>query len=462
LKKKFQSTFQQAQNLLTRPGSKDTSNRNIATETIDETPALRDQDQTYSGADSSYITPSKYEYLTAKYRDTSLDTKPVANSRWVTANVRQCSPQSRHAYNGIDTPKVRQDHVDNPPTIATPAESNKATSKRILKPSKYSHRYMGAKTDRIGYKTSSKSSPNLLYKDFDDELNDLKSSNAGIMTNGVPTTYSSSTYLHSNPVGQSSTSLYNQYHQPNDNYPYNYSAPNQQRELKWNELDSMLGAQSALLNRLESDFVANRTKLKAAVNITSAASVYPSSSSSKNNSSQNSLVSAYPLRNPYATTTASDLSRPKLNPNRYVSSATSHIDPYKPSEVYLKQADLSVSLASPTDPNKSLTDTVTKRKILKYGGGSASDRKTTILSDIVGSHDLPNNKNTFNQADASIVDLIKDFNIVDSKNELPTVAMDANATKPKVAVENGVNARKYGEHEYLPQALTSNAVANKL
>jgi len=37
---------------------------------------------------------------------------------------------------------------------------------------------------------------------------------------------------------------------------------NANREEKWNELDTMLGAQSALLSRLESDFVANRNKMK--------------------------------------------------------------------------------------------------------------------------------------------------------------------------------------------------------
>jgi hypothetical protein len=512
LKKKFQSTFQQAQNLLTRPGSKDTANRNGYVETIKETPT-RDQDKSTSAISATDTGPqtylasnNKYEYLAAKYRDTSLDTKPVANSRWVTANVRQSSPPqqaSRYGNQANDKPmktqaKANQDHVGSPMTTST-AESNKAFSKRVLKPSKYSHRYTGAKTDRIGYKTS-KSSPNLLYKDLDDELdglNDRSSHNTttAMINGGTTPTYSSSTYLHSNPLGAPHTSsnhLYHNHHNNNinnsssshqssnkdgaysSNYPSAYMATphqQQQRELKWNELDSMLGAQSALLNRLESDFVANRTKLKAAVNITSTTvNTYPSSTMSS------SLMG--PTRNSYTTTTnaTSDILRPKFNPNRYVSNAISHVEPYKVTasvdDVHTKPV-VGVDLSSPvTDPTKTFTDTVKTRKVLKYGG-SASDRKTTILSDIVGSHDvtqLSNKSNGYNQQpESSIVDLIKDFNIVDSnstsgaKSEAAIDGQTANVTKSaKTPSENTGNGKKYGEHEYLPQALTSNVAINKV
>jgi hypothetical protein len=62
-------------------------------------------------------------------------------------------------------------------------------------------------------------------------------------------------------------------HSYNNSFFFNYdslllcfSDSTSNREEKWNELDNMLGAQSALLSRLESDFVANRSKLKSSAN----------------------------------------------------------------------------------------------------------------------------------------------------------------------------------------------------
>jgi len=117
------------------------------------------------------------------------------------------------------------------------------------------------------------------------------------------TTTSSST-LNNNSYYNYPTSSSSYYNYPNSSTTTT-TAPSvnlsSTREHKWNELDSMLGAQSALLNRLESDFVANRTKLKAAVNISS-----PLITSSSSNLSLTSTTANLPS----TTTTTTSYSKP--------------------------------------------------------------------------------------------------------------------------------------------------------
>jgi hypothetical protein len=175
----------------------------------------------------------------------------------------------------------------------------------------------GSKTERIISK-SSKSSPNLMSsntcstKDYYTDKYDLNtnkwtsnatsslinSSNPYLSSNNNTNSYLGSSY-HSTPYYSSTTitsnnppSSYQSYNSNdyNNNYSSNSytnypstsitssSIVNNNREEKWNELDSMLGAQSALLSRLESDFVANRNKLM--LNTATAATSSTSSSSS--------------------------------------------------------------------------------------------------------------------------------------------------------------------------------------
>lgn len=158
-----------------------------------------------------------------------------------------------------------------------PSLSSHTGDSSTRRPNKYVSKYGGAgsKTEKIISK-SSKSSPNL-----------LDGSQYNTSTSGKWQPYTSSAsqnQYHSN--GQSSNNYNNSSYTPSSyngtssatssNYPslststsggnYNttsgYNEGTSNREEKWNELDTMLGAQSALLSRLESDFVANRNKLK--------------------------------------------------------------------------------------------------------------------------------------------------------------------------------------------------------
>lgn len=159
-----------------------------------------------------------------------------------------------------------------------PALASHTGENSTRRPNKYISKYSsggsgtagngGSKTEKIISK-SSKSSPNLL-KEFSDRY---EQTNKWQPTN---TTTNSST-ANTNPYHSSTNSSYGNYgnystynFQPatimyngtttsTSNNPY---VNNMNREEKWNELDSMLGAQSALLSRLESDFVANRNKAK--------------------------------------------------------------------------------------------------------------------------------------------------------------------------------------------------------
>ena len=165
----------------------------------------------------------------------------------------------------------------------------------------------GSKTEKIVSK-SSKSSPNLLLaKDFDhyytDRYNNTTTASANNNTTPNTNQYHSSVnpYLSVNYGNYSSSS----YYQPQSSSSMNadhysgYNQTNSSREDKWNELDSMLGAQSALLSRLESDFVANRKKSQPSAfshsnGLTSTAAYNPITHTNRYSSGSSQLVSKLP------------------------------------------------------------------------------------------------------------------------------------------------------------------------
>ena len=92
----------------------------------------------------------------------------------------------------------------------------------------------------------------------------------------------------------------------------NYSQANgsSNREDKWNELDSMLGAQSALLSRLESDFVANRKKSNpGGFNTVSSTATSGSTSAHQLKNNNSSTSSAYNPSNRYSSSSSQLLSK---------------------------------------------------------------------------------------------------------------------------------------------------------
>jgi len=159
--------------------------------------------------------------------------------------------------------------------------SSLTTDASTRRPNKYVSKYTsnnnngtksgGSKTERIVTKTS-KSSPNLNYDSAMPKWTPHSQYNHSnnLNNNNNTTTNSTSSYLMPNKYSNSSTyGAYQPLSSSSSNHAvYNggtsYAAEqaNANREEKWNELDTMLGAQSALLSRLESDFVANRNKMK--------------------------------------------------------------------------------------------------------------------------------------------------------------------------------------------------------
>ncbi|RNA28031.1 hypothetical protein BpHYR1_021736 [Brachionus plicatilis] len=263
LKKKFASTFHQAQSLLSRTHSKENSVNSKSNELDDDELTTTN---TYKNSLQS-TEPSAYDY-SFKKRDSSLDykasrpsaassssyvssytTNPVSNARWTCKPVATAATALKESY---DNSSLLED------SQAASGDSS-APQRRPIKYVSSKYGPSGAKTERITTK-SSKSSPNLVAKDKDYE---------SFYTDRYEPKWTNSSYnnyvnhghsqYHSNPSAYN----YNSYSNYANNDPAtSYNHYNSNREDKWNELDSMLGAQSALLSRLESDFVANRNKLK--------------------------------------------------------------------------------------------------------------------------------------------------------------------------------------------------------
>lgn len=308
LKKKFASTFHQAQNLLSRTHSKENSLNSKSNELDDDTDELTSTNTYKNSLTSADIgSSSNYDY-SFKKRDSSLDYKssrknetksdpyaPSSSSSYMSSYTTNPVSNARWASKPTAAYKETYDNgVAHEENATANADTNGSVTRR---PNKYiSGKYgqqgpTGSKTERIISK-SSKSSPNLVSKDKDYE---------SFYSDRYEPKWTNSSYnnyvnhgqsqYHSNPTNSYSNYGYNTYsnYSNNDN---GYNHYNSNREEKWNELDSMLGAQSALLSRLESDFVANRNKLKTNSNLNTIGS------SSNINSSQYKVPS-------YATSNAS-------------------------------------------------------------------------------------------------------------------------------------------------------------
>jgi hypothetical protein len=256
---------------------------------------------------------------------------PIANSSGTVTGPSRSSLKSQ--YSNLDVTSLEGGNSS--PSTMNSTELPRRPNKYINSSgaSKYSNPGLsisgGSKTERIISK-SSKSSPNLLVsntsstkestKDYYVDKYDINNNNNKWNSNNTPFTNSSNPYIvssnsiansyignnyHSTPYystnagtnnssslhQQTNNNDYNNYLTNNYNYPSSSAVSstinNANREEKWNELDSMLGAQSALLSRLESDFVANRNKLKLNTTAAATSSTSSSSSSTTNLNNQN-------------------------------------------------------------------------------------------------------------------------------------------------------------------------------
>ena len=310
LKQKFKSTFNTATNLLSRQHSKD--DRSHVRDNSDDGNRFNDMNtaiNTFKNANNTWkssnvsanmpssssknkISVNNYDNseLTSilKKRENSLELKKNAltspyntsvGSRW-TSSIKK--PENSTYDNNNASTIVGSFYEENhlPSMSSHTGESSRRPNKYV---SKYSGgKGVGSKTEKIISK-SSKSSPNLLTDRYEPSTgskwqssnytpsNQYHSSNYGSGNN-----YSSYNYQ---PITTSSSNnaVSSSYNKNNDNFNNNNN-----REEKWNELDTMLGAQSALLSRLESDFVNNRNKLK-----------NPSSNTTNSNNNNNNNNSSY-------------------------------------------------------------------------------------------------------------------------------------------------------------------------
>lgn len=290
LKQKFKSTFNTATNLLSRQHSKDdrshrddSDDGNRFNDMSTAINTFKNANNTWKSSNAASATTnmpsssSKNKISVNNYDNSELTSilKKRENSLELKKNALT-SPYSTSVgsrwNSSIKKPETSTYDNNNASTIVgsfyeenhLPSMSSH-TGESTRRPNKYVSKYSGAKS--VGSKTekiiskSSKSSPNLLYEPSTGSKwqssnytpsNQYHSSNYGSGNN-----YSSYNYQ---PIttSNSNNAVSNSYNKNNDT---NYNN-NNNREEKWNELDTMLGAQSALLSRLESDFVNNRNKLK--------------------------------------------------------------------------------------------------------------------------------------------------------------------------------------------------------
>ena len=267
-------------------------------------------------------------------------------------------------------------------------------------------------------------------------------------SSATSTTSNGSSY-YSHPITTSSSSSYYNYPTATATTAAPSTATNLSsttREQKWNELDSMLGAQSALLNRLESDFVANRSKLKAAVNISS-----PLITTSTSNSSSIATTANLP------TTTTINYSRPSnLAPTSEYPQSTADLliskyisNRYLPSTTTTSaQVDESIeALISPTMQQpipENILESGKIRKVLKYTSG-----KTTKTSDASAPASDASELKKYNYTEP-LHDIIKELNLNtdDLENECP-VDTNNNTIEPEIS---GI---KYTNDDFVPVSINS-------
>lgn len=363
LKKKFASTFHQAQSLLSRNHSKENSVNSKSNELDDDELTTTN---TYKNSLQSTEPVTAYDY-SFKKRDSSLDykasrpsaassssyvssytTNPVSNARWTSKPVATTATAHKEPY---DNSSLHEDNGD----AAVPHR----------RPNKYASSKYGAKTERITTK-SSKSSPNLVAKDKDYE---------SFYTDRYEPKWTNSSYnnyvnhghsqYHSNPSAYGYNS-YSNYANSNDTASSYYSA---NREDKWNELDSMLGAQSALLSRLESDFVANRNKLKTS-------------------SGLNTMGSAAAVN--YATkySGAANLSSKSHNNMSSIGSENDHLSSYVPSRYRTPTNKASTTTSKYTAKLDELEQQQSQKKREKKPASFLSTAKTDPLIGLIKNLDL--------------------------------------------------------------------------
>lgn len=392
LKKKFASTFHQAQNLLSRTHSKENSVNSKSNELDDDTDELTSTN-TYKNSLTAAELGSSSNY-SFKKRDSSLDYK---SSRKNEVKSDQFVPSSSSYVSSYTTNPVSNARWTSKP-LSTYKESydnsslledNQAPSSEIpaaRRPNKYvSSKYgqqgaTGSKTERIISK-SSKSSPNLVSKDKDYE---------SFYTDRYEPKWTNNSYnnyvnhghsqYHSNP---SYTNYgYNSYSNYSNNDSYNHY--NSNREDKWNELDSMLGAQSALLSRLESDFVANRNKLKTNSNLNTIGS-----SSTINSTGSQYKTPSYSSK--YSGTSA-NLSSKSHNNMSSISNENETTSSYVPSRYRTPTKKTSGSTTSKYTAKLDDIELESQKKAVRKPASFISTAKTEPLIDLIKSLDIGEEK----------------------------------------------------------------------
>lgn len=398
LKKKFASTLHQAQNLLSRAHSKESSLNSKSNELDDDTDELTSTNTYKNSLTSADIgTSSNYDY-SFKKRDSSLDYKsgrknetksdpyvPSSSSSYISSYTTNPVSSARWASKPSDNGAAHEDNL---------TANAEATSGAARRPNKYTSAKYGqqgpsaSKTERIISK-SSKSSPNLVSKDKDYE---------SFYTDRYEPKWTNSSYnnyvnhghsqYHSNPTNSYSNYGYNSYSNYSNN-DTNYNHYNPSREDKWNELDSMLGAQSALLSRLESDFVANRNKLKTSSNLTTIGS------SSNVNSSQYK-VPTYASSSKYSGSShVGNLSSKSHNNMSSITNENDAVSSYVPSRYRTptKKSTVSTTTSKYTAKIDDL-ELESQKKVSRKPTSFISTAKTEPLIDLIKTFDLnePNGK----------------------------------------------------------------------
>ncbi len=312
--------------------------------------------------------------------------------------------------------------------IPSTISSNSSSSGGSRRPNKYNpSKYLssqqqsgsgGSKTEKIVSK-SSKSSPNLLAKDYDHfytdryGLGDTSTSKWHHPYTSSGSSNTTSSTSNNNPYHSSINPYYgnysSSYFQPqttststnsnNDHYNYNSSSTtNSNREDKWNELDSMLGAQSALLSRLESDFVANRKKSQpGSLNTTTtgaSSSSYNPINTNRYSSSSSQLLAKLPSNNSVHDIDTSS----SYVPSRYRT----------PKKTLKYTSKIDENEAEPLSTPKKVNNNISEEDLVLYNNTTNNSNPSYYNS---------TKKYTFSTKTEPIIDLIKSLGLKEDEEE---------------------------------------------
>lgn len=408
------------------------------------------RDSIVPSSSSSYLFNSNGSSNTNKIISDSIASRWAA-SNGTTNNGINKSAKSQYSLNSKDSydsalaagmvAAIYDDNVGTSSAIHSHAADTITSSTRRPNKyvsSKYGEKLNGSKTEKILSKPS-KSSPNLLTKDYDHLYTDKYDQNSQKWHSG--NSYSSHHQYHSNvnPYLGNNYSNYNSYnYQPmastttnssstnadNSNYSHynNYNPTSTTREDKWNELDSMLGAQSALLSRLESDFVANRTKLKTNPSLNSISTV-------ANNSSTNPIKSAT-----QAPSSSGLLARYQQLANQSSNNLRSNL--------YAKHRTPNSNSTNQTTTTTTTTNTNTT---CTNNNNNHINNKPyfNYIGKLEETDTQENNSKYSSKKQEPIIDLIRCLELNDEKQRKAEELENANLTSKNLTIETTINLKNY-------------------